>query len=206
MSLSFKFRGFSLIEILVSLTIVTVILTVIVLKQSTYVDSAALSNLADEISLSLSQAQAYGIAVKELTPGSSDFSASYGLAFSLLSDGSNTNYIFFADRNNNNIYEDGWACPLGGISECLEKATISRGNYIDDICIVRTSGADQCGNARRVDINFERPETSSRLTFFNNSGQTISVQNLKGAKVVLKSSSGLSRSVVVYTTGQISVQ
>ena len=206
MSLYFKSRGFSLVEVLVSLSIITVILTVIVLKQSSYVDSAALSNLADEISLSLSQAQAYGIAVKELTPGSSDFSASYGLAFSLLSDGSNINYIFFADRNNNNIYEDGWSCPLAAASECLEKTAISRGNYIDDICIVRTSGDDQCGSARRVDINFERPETSSHLTFFNNGGQTMSVQNLKGAKIVLKSPAGLSRSVVVYTTGQISVQ
>lgn len=197
--------GFTLIELLVSIGIMAVILTVVVSKQSIYMDSAALSNLADEISLTISQAQAYGIGVKEFSPGSSEFSASYGLTFSLLGSGSNSAYLSFADRNGNNIYDGNWSCSIESTSECLERIDISRGNYIESLCVVRTSDADIC-NIGRVDISFARPNTEAQLKFFNNGGQSYNPSGIKGARIVLESPGGLSRSVVVYTTGQISVQ
>src|SRR3989344_1854050 len=198
-------RAFTLIELLVTITIVTVILTIVVLNQSTYTDTAALSNLADEIGLTVSQAQAYGIGVKEFSPGTSNFSASYGLTFSLLSTGSNKAYLSFADRDGNYIYGGDWSCPVGGASECLSKSDISRGNYIESICIVRTAGADLC-DVGRADIVFARPSTEDQTVFFNNGGQQYSPANIKGARIVLKSPHGSTRSVVVYETGQISVQ
>src|SRR3989338_6334842 len=86
-------RGFTITELIVALGIASVIMTVIILRQSAYTDGAALTNLADDIGSTISQAQTYGIGVKELSTGSSDFSAAYGLAFSLLaSDGSNSAY------------------------------------------------------------------------------------------------------------------
>lgn len=198
-------RGFTIIELLVSITIVAVILTIIVLNQSTYTDTAALSNLADEIGLTVSQAQAYGIGVKEFTPGSSEFNSAYGLTFSLLSTGSNKAYLSFADRDGNSIYSGNWSCPLGGTSECLEKFNISRGNYIQSLCIIRTSGVDLC-DVGRVDIIFVRPSTEAQIFFFNNGGQQYSPGSIKGAQIVLKSPRGSTRSVIIYGTGQISVQ
>ena len=94
-------RGFSLVELLVSISIVSVLITVIIFNQRSYTDVAALSILADELSLTITQAQAYGIAVREFAPGSADFSASYGLSMNLLGTGSNSAYLFFADRNLN---------------------------------------------------------------------------------------------------------
>ena len=123
--------GFTLIELLVSISIVSVILTVIVLNQSTYTDSIALFNLADEISSTVSQAQAYGIGVREFSPGSSEFSISYGLTFNILASGSNKAYLSFADRNNNKIYDGNWSCPTGGASECLGKVDITRNSFIE---------------------------------------------------------------------------
>ncbi len=199
-------RGFTILELLVSIGIVVAILTVVVSNQSKYTEGAALSNLADEIGLTISQAQAYGIGVREFSPGSNDFSASYGLTFSLLGSGSNSAYLSFADRNGNKIYDGNWSCPVGGVSECLEKINISRGNYIESVCVVRTSGSDQCTEASRVDMSFLRPNTETQLTFFNNGGNVFSPANLKGVRIVLKSPSGLTRSVIVYQTGQVSVQ
>ena len=192
-------------ELLVSIAIVSVILTVIVSNQSTYTDGAALTNLADEISSTISQAQTYGIGVKEFSSSSSEFSASYGLTFSLLGSGFNKAYLFFGDRNGNKIYDGDWSCHIGGASECLERIDISRGNYIESLCVVRTSGADIC-EVGRVDISFARPSTEAQLLFFNLGGASFTPAGIKGAKIILKSPGGLSRSVTVYKTGQISVK
>lgn len=199
-------EGFTLTELLVSVAIVTVILTVVISSQSTYTDGAALANLADEIGLTISQAQAYGTGVKEFSPGSGEFSASYGLTFSLLGSGSNAAYLSFADRNANQMYDGTWSCPVGGASECLVKANISRGNYIESICVARNTGSDVCNEASRVDISFLRPNTEAQLTFFNTGGSVYSPANMKGAKITLRSPRGGTRFITVYLTGQISVQ
>lgn len=199
-------RGFTLTELMVSVGIVSVILTVIVLGQSTYNDRSSLSILADNISLSVAETQAYGIAVKELTPGSSDFSAAYGMAFSLLNSGSPTAYILFADRNGDGVYNGDWSCPTGGSSECLEKVNIVRGNYIHDFCVDRTLGSDQCSAVKRVDISFRRPETEARLTFFNSSGSLYNVENTQGIRIYLRSPGAAEKIVTVFTTGQIGIQ
>jgi prepilin-type N-terminal cleavage/methylation domain-containing protein len=196
-----KSKGFTLVELLVSISIVSIILTVIVLNQSAYTDSAALTNLADEISSTISQAQFYGIAVKEVSTGSNTFNASYGLTFSLLGPGSNTAYIYFADLDADTVYTGNWSCDT---SECLEKVDVIRGNIIDQICVVRTSGSDQCDSAKRVDISFARPNTEAQIKLFNSSGQPLAEPNLKGVRIELKSPRGSVRSVTVYTTGQVS--
>ena len=202
-------HGFNLVELLISISIVFVILTVVISNQSTYTDSAAITNLADEIGLTIFQAQTYGIAVKEFSPGSGDFTISYGLTFSLLgsNSGSNTAYISFADRNDppNGIYDGDWTCPIGGSSECLQKINISRNNILDSICVVRTSGTDLC-NVERVDISFVRPNPKAQLAFRNNGGNPFNPANIQGARIVLRSPGGLTKSVLIYETGQISIQ
>ena len=198
-------KGFSLVEFLITIGIVFVIMTVVLTNQNTYTDSVALTSLADEIGLTVSQAQAYGIGVKEVLPGSSDFSASFGLSISLLGSGSNKDYIFFADRDSDGVYDGDWTCQTGGTNECLDKAAISRGNYIDSLCAVRSSGGDIC-NLGRIEITFVRPSTEAKLLFFNNGGQSYNPGNITGARIVLKSPGGLTRAVLVYNTGQVSIQ
>ncbi|MDP2642174.1 MAG: prepilin-type N-terminal cleavage/methylation domain-containing protein, partial [bacterium] len=149
-------KGFTLVELIVSMGIMAIILSVVISSQSTYTDSAALSNLADEIGLTISQAQAYGIGVREFSPGTSDFTASYGLVFSLLESDFNKSYISFADRNSNKIYDGDWSCQTGDGLECLKKTDIPRGNYIESLCVVRSSGGDIC-TVGRADITFTRP-------------------------------------------------
>lgn len=200
-----KIQGFSLVEVLVSMGVIVVILSVIVSNQSTYADAVALTNLSDEIASTVTQAQAYGNAVKELTPGSIDFTASYGLAFSLQNNDP-TAYIFFADRNGDQIYSGDWNCVTGGAAECLAKTAILRNNVVDSICIIRSSGGDQCNTIQRVDISFVRPHLEAQIRFFNNGGQEINMGNTLGAKIILRSPSGLTRSVSVYESGQVSAQ
>ncbi len=195
--------GFSLIELLVSLGIAGVLLTVVVLNQRGYTEGALLSNTVDNLGLSVSQAQAYGLAVREKSPGTSDFLYGYGLSLSFLEDGGENGFIMFRDNNNSQYYDGGWPC---GVSECLEKTEFSGGNYIEDFCVLRTQGADQCGTVGRVDISFKRPVPDARIFLYNTGGNSYNLPNLKGVKIIIKSPSGLTRYVTVYVTGQISVQ
>ena len=199
-------RGFTLVELVMSLGIITIILTLVLSNQSKYTDGTALTSLADDIGLSLSQAQIYGVSVKEFSPGSNEFNSAYGVEFNLTDSGSNDAYISFADRGSRNFqYDDGWACPIGGSSECLSKTTITRGNMITALCSITANNQESC-NIGRIDVIFVRPLTNANFTFFNSAGNKFTVPNARGARIMLESSSGATRSVVVYTTGQISIQ
>jgi prepilin-type N-terminal cleavage/methylation domain-containing protein len=203
---SFKInsKGFTLIELLVTLSIVAVILSVIVFNQSTYTERLGLANLADDMTLTLSRAQSYGIAVRELTPGSSDFSAAYGISVSLLPTGSPNAYIYFADRNLNGVYDGDWTCPTGGASECLEKVEMKQGNFVESICLIAENGLEDCVAPRRIDISFARPKTEAVIKAFDSAGQSIDTSTTKGAKLSLKSPKNYQRLVVAYKVGQIS--
>lgn len=198
-------RGFTLIELLVSISIVTIIATVVIVSQSTYTDQAALSALGDEVSSTLSQAQVYSVSVREFATGSDIFYASYGLVFSLLSSGSNSSYIYFADRDGDRIYDDDWSCIIGGTSECLNKTNLVRGNIIAALCVVPLSGTENC-DVGRVDISFTRPDTGAQFQFFDPSGSPLSPSSLKGARITFQSPKGSLKSVLVFSTGQISVE
>jgi len=203
-----KTRGFTLAEMMVSISIIVVILTVVLSNQSTYTDGAALSRLADEIGLSISEAQAYGTAVRQVSPGSDDFSASYGIAFSLIQPEYATRYVFFADTNDNQVYDGGWDCPeTGTCDEYQNKTDISSGNSITNICEIRDNDTEMC-SVSRVDVSFVRPDTDAHLMFFNNGGNLYSPQpsNIKGAKIVVTSPKGSEKSIVIYNTGQVSIQ
>ena len=201
--------GFTLLELLVSITIVTVILTVVILSQSKYTDGAALANLADDISARLSQAQAYGIGVVQLSYGVTDFSFSYGLTFNITSSGSNMAYLYFADQNSNGIYDGNWSCapqPNARPSECIEKVDITRGNYIESMCVIKSDGSPCIpGQVGRVDIHFNRPNTEANISIFGITGTLMNSSTDVGVKIALKSPGGLSKTIVVYETGQISV-
>ena len=197
-------KGFTLLEVMVTLSIMTVILTVILLNQSSYTEKVQLANLADQMTLTLTQMQSYGIAVKEIEPGSEDFSAAYGISLSILPSGDETVYLAFADKDRDGRYDGNWNCSTGGSSECLEKVVMSPGNFIDAICLIEEDGDENCIDPQRVDISFLRPNTEAIITTYTSNGQVMDTSNAQGVKISLQSPSAFERLVVVYKVGQIS--
>jgi prepilin-type N-terminal cleavage/methylation domain-containing protein len=206
MSHSSKHAGFTLVELMVTVSIMLIILGTLVFHQSTYSDGAALNNLADTIGLTLRQAQIYGISVKEFNTGSNNFSVAYGADFDILPSAGNNAYIFFADLSpQNGIYDSGWSCPIGGTSECITKSSITGGNTISSLCEIPLTGPNNC-SIGRIDITFLRPEITANMAFFDSAGNPLSLSGVKGAQIKLLSPGGSTRSVTIYTTGQISVE
>ena len=205
-------RGFTLIELAVSIGIASIILGVVLWNQSIYNDGASLTNLADEIGSTVSQAQVYGIGVKEFSPGSNNFGTPYGLHFYLPGlQGSNKSYIYFADLNKSKTYTGTLNCSTS--AECLSKVDFTRDNYISRLCTVATPNTVDCinssiGGVGGVDISFARPSIEAQLVLFNATGALINSPppGLIGVKIELTSPKGAVRSVTVYKTGQVSVQ
>jgi prepilin-type N-terminal cleavage/methylation domain-containing protein len=201
--------GFTLIEFLVTIGILTVLFGIVFFNQSTYSEGASLQNLADDIGLEIAVAQSYSTSVRELVPGSGDFDTNYGVSFSLLSDpdGSPASYIIFADYDDDNRYDGSYSSCAG---ECLRKVDISRGNIINDLCIVRQNTIELCGvgnGVRRLDILFIRPNLQPNITVFSSPTSITSLNVLHTAvRIKLASPGGLERLVTAHFSGQVSVQ
>lgn len=198
-------RGFTLVELIVTFTIMGLIIGVLVRSQNSYTETIALTNVADQMSITLKQAQAYGTAVKELTPGSANFSTPYGVSISLLPNGSPTSYISFADKVNDGVYNYDWACTQSLASECIQKTEITQGNSIQYICLLLENGAEDCTSAKRVDISYARPRTEARIVAYNSTGFIMDSSATKAVKVRFYSSGAQEKVLVAYKVGQISV-
>jgi prepilin-type N-terminal cleavage/methylation domain-containing protein len=74
-------KGFTLLEMMVVLAIVSVIMAVVLFGYSAFSQNLSLSSAIQEMSVAIRQAQTYGLSVKESTVGASKFSAGYGLYF-----------------------------------------------------------------------------------------------------------------------------
>ena len=160
-------RGFTLIEMLVVMTIMLLITGALLLRQSRFDSSTILRSLAYGVALSVRQAQVYGTSVvgtstTAVACGSGFYSngncyaAGYGLYFSAANP---TGYVLFADLDNNGQYSS---------NELVKTFNFSKGYSISDMCAVEAvTGYTDCWiagttpglltSAATLSIMFKRP-------------------------------------------------
>jgi len=200
--------GFTLIELLVVIAIFGLLTTVIFARQSQFSGSTLLTNVAYQIALTLRQAQVYGLSVREFS--SDKFNYPYGVHFDKAS-GSNTSIIFFVDSEAEFPVSSDYdpqmpsaavsgTCGASG-NPCLDLLTITRGNYVYDVCAV-PSGGSTCTSADELDVSFVRPDPEARIVSIT--GGVPTGGNIRGC-ITLGSTQGAFRYVIVTNTGQISV-
>jgi len=184
-------KGFTLVELLVSIGIFTLITTVAVFNNSSFNGSLVLSNLAYEIGLSVRQAQFYGITVKQTSLDQTKFDSGYGIHFDM---NDPSTYILFEDRkppagSPDHVYNGSSVADAD-----IEIFRISKGNSISNVCV-----DGNCVNSS-VDITFVRPHPDAYIRV-NGDPLTYHAQ----ANICVISKQGTKRKVVVESTGQISV-
>jgi prepilin-type N-terminal cleavage/methylation domain-containing protein len=195
-----RIRGFSMIEMIVSLAIFVFLTTAFIINYNTVNSRIAVDNEANEIALWIREAQAYAMGIRAL---GTNMTPTYGIYFDPTQP---TAFILYVDRFNSAFtmgtldkrYNSTILFPCGDAnSECIKQIPLSGGMRISGI-----SAKDALGNTvtpSQLDISFTRPSADARIQD--------SVPNLyTEGEVSVVSPKGFSRAVNVIPAGQIIVK
>ena len=187
-------KGFSMIELVVTVGILIVITTVVLVNHRAFGGNVLLGALAYDVGLSIRQAQVFGLSVRECGVGTGEFNIGYGVHFDK---NDMTSYRIFADRDKSKTFD-------AGNDGTEEVCNIGRGFSIVRICATPGSFNELCSdtdNISTLDITFIRPDPDALIRI---NGDANSVY--QRARIVVQSPQGdKEREVIVESTGQISI-
>lgn len=202
------YRGFTLVELLVMLAIISSLFMVVLTGQSSFNKTLILANTAYDVALSLHSAETYGLGGRSGTGG--DVNTGYGIHFQKLSADSFTLFrdsyppssvtsichpitdAFAPNPVPGNCQYD----PSNG--EKILDYKIGNGITITDFCVYSTTLPTACANGTlsSLDIVFARPNPTPFL-------QASDGQLYNSACLTLSSSLGTSRYISVQASGEI---
>lgn len=179
-------KGFSIVELMVTVGIFALITSVLLMRNSKFDDETLLQAAAYEVALSVRQAQNYGINVQG--QGGS-FDKPYGVYFET----GTTSYVLFSDAPEGNNQGDGYYDN----GEELQIFKFGRGFTVSRICSLF---GYICTDIEAVSVLFRRPEPEAVITEKGGGIGTVSAVAVK-----IESPRGGSRYIVVRQTGQIAI-
>ena len=205
--------GFTIIELIISVAIISIISAVVFWNGRGFNDKIGVSAAAQEASFAIRQAQNYGVSVRESSSGTGIFNYAYGVVFSLL----NPKYVMiFVDKNSNDIYDDDNGVPCDGSAsdECVEKVFLRNNVVINDqtkcpnaLTVVNSSGSVFCNTTwNSIQAIFIRPSLDARINVVNDLGIIVSGGPWIFGRITLISRQGITKTVSISKTGQVSIQ
>ncbi len=187
-------KGFTLVELMVSVAIFAFMTAFLVAKYGTFNQGILLTNLAYDVALTIRNAQSYGLNVKskpiENQSYSTLFDYPYGVHFE--TGANNKIMIFFADSTADGKY-------VASNNELITSYNIKRGSYVSALCAGTGPGAS-CAAASSLDVTFKRPDPNAII---KKNGETASTFSY--SEITLVSTDGGVKKVAVRSTGQITV-
>jgi prepilin-type N-terminal cleavage/methylation domain-containing protein len=199
-------KGMSYVELIVVLSIFSVISSVAIYNYGDFQDRVDIKNLGSDIALKIVEAQKS--ALNGVLPVSSNqvsgWKPSYGVYFNMTPDdgnnpnpGDNKSFIYFVDLNQDGILDNPDCLMSNG--ECLDKITITKGNYIDKI--EECPDDNTCGGlAIPLSITFKRPDSSA--VFMGPSGLLTGFAYIR---ITIKSPKGATTLIKIYPSGRIQI-
>ncbi|MFA7192022.1 MAG: type II secretion system protein [Candidatus Paceibacterota bacterium] len=224
-------RGMTLVELLVVLSIFAIISMTVAFNYSSYKSTTSTNVLAQDVALSIREAQGYAMGVKSVSSAGSSIFPGYGVHFSPSGSGpisgSSKSFILFADIpfDINNPQDKGdseygfpvsgganeSACDgsvLGSDNECISVITISGGDKILGVC-ANSECEDLTPNPNgSLDIVFRRPNPDAVFCYRANVGDISCANEISSVGIIVQSESdqNILKKIVVWNTGQISVE
>ena len=203
---AFLRAGFTLVELLVVMAVVTIITMVLLVRQGRFDSSTLLRSLAYSTALSVRQAQLYGTSVSgtKNAGGAIVFASAYGVFF----DSTNiSKYILFADLDGDGQYSAG---------EAVKTFTFGTGYSLGEVCAIgtnsggaaikRCTGSDDTaggGTITGVTVLFKRPNTDAVIKA-TGAGAQIG-DSYSSAYVRVANVDGVYRPILVSISGQVVV-
>lgn len=229
-------RGLTLVELLVSISIFVLITSVTMTNYPRFSNKLSLDLLAEDVALSLRQAQIFGSSVlgaKRSLDGQTRTFGAYGVHFEVpgpLNSADRYTYLLFADIKDGNsgarrydgpTVSSDLLCPgptlFPVVNECLQKFLVSGKNKIKLLCKnfeeaeasqrVKVCDEDKSKQIAWLDILFVRPNLDAEFTIGNDNINLVKGSGLSNVGIVLESLGGeYNKTIVVWKTGQISVE
>jgi len=194
-------RGFSLIELLVAVSIIAVISTALIFNYNTYAGHIELGNAANQVALDIREAQAFAMGVRATAGGQYP---SYGIHFDQAAPAV---YILYADLNQNQAYDIGGTCGTAN-SECVKVTTMPQKMKLKSLCGVTnptTSSADCPGplsTSQYFDVHFIRPSSDAMIVGRPAGAPLV----FSTAEITITTAKGYTKTVAVAGTGQVVVR
>lgn len=208
-------RGFTMVEMLVSLGIILVITTIVLLSENTFNKNLVLVDTAYTVAFTLRQAQSFGLSSRK---SGVTQNAGYGVHFV---NNSLTSYRLFADTTPASPGSgQGGMCPghsvssglearpgnclYDGISESVTVYNLNKGFKVSRFCGVDTGGQTRCsgGYLDSLTVSFLRPSTQA-VMLGTRAGALV---ELVSARIHVTSPDGMQeRCISVSKVGQIAV-
>lgn len=183
-------RGFTLVELLVSISILLLIISVVIFRFASFDSIVLLRTLAYDIGLSMREAQSYSLSAYG---NQGSFRIPYGLSFAPAA----TSYVFYGYTGSDSLP---WYDPNN--TAIVDLYTLGRSFTIVDVCVV-DGGTEDC-DISGLDISFKRPEYTALFYVPSYSGDLADIE-----AGIVKISSTRNPDVVarveISLTGQIEV-
>jgi prepilin-type N-terminal cleavage/methylation domain-containing protein len=184
-------KGFTLVELLVSVGIFALMTALLMTRYGNFNQGILLNNLAYDIALNIRSAQSYGLNVKSAPGAAANFSNDFRYPFGVEFESNSDVFILFADINSNGFFDDG----LGAI---LTTRKIKNIASIDSLCVTNTGSCST--TVSTLTISFRRPDPNAIIR--GDAGTT----NMNMAEITVKSTDGSKKKIVVRSNGQIGVE
>ena len=185
--------GFSIVELMVSIAIVMLVLSIVVTGQQSFNGAVLLRSQAFEIALAIREIQLG--AVSAVSDGSGDFRAAQGIYFNITSPGTNQEYKLFRDADGNRFYGPGEDIGFSGL--------------LDRRFEIRKIGFNGDSMSNELAIVFQRPNFDAMFATDDTNagspfdGQVVITIGLRGGTGTVCAED--IREIEVRSTGQISV-
>ncbi len=212
-------RGFSLLEMMVVIGIITLLTSVVLFNKQGFNNSILLTNLAYDVALSIREAQVYGIVVKGYQ---GSFDSGYGVHFESepVYPYPITGYTLFVDGSSAvNNFKPNFQFDQ---DEAVVRSFSLQKGYTIDICFdwflpgPTPLQYERCRDpdfGDIIDITFVRPDPDAFFfytnpdigTYRDDSGSAINPNIITAIRTKVISPNGSERSVKIYRNGQIAV-
>ncbi len=200
-----KKSGMSYIELIVVLSIFSVLSGVVIYNYGDFQSKVDIKNLSSEIGLKIVEAQKSSLSgLLPQVSVSPTWKPSYGVYFNFNDKGLSQNgFIYFTDLDSNGFF-DGGNCT----GECLEKITIGKGNIVSGINVFYSSGGvkrmgaeDSKGTPiEDLTVSFSRPSSGAIIN--TNAGFTSAVSFVQ---IIVTSPKSTTSQINIYPSGRIEV-
>jgi prepilin-type N-terminal cleavage/methylation domain-containing protein len=188
-------KGMTYIELIVVLSIFSVISSVVIFNYGGFQERVDIKNLSTDIALKIVEAQKASLSGRLPSRAvAASWKPAYGVFLDVVPSSENKKFINFVDTDSDGIF-DGTDCT----AECLSRVSITKGNYISQIRAYLTNGNTPLLND--LTVSFIRPDSGARII----SGGAL-VANLSRVEVTVASPDGATSRIVVYPSGRIEVK